>query len=212
MIHNQDQALQDAGKKMTDGEKPQIQINFWRVPVIGILIFLAFHACFLVLILCLSDSYGQFKGEYFYCGRYRFYVWHEDVTAFRLALIALSGTLAAVATTVALSWDKEIPRRPSPWTVAMVFGWPIFSFGLTYIFAPDYIIPSLNYPDVRLIWLALIGWHILGCWLFARTANSMLRKLVIVSFGTVPLVLFPILFSLFLNTNGTAIGPVMMAK
>jgi hypothetical protein len=92
---------------MKDREKPQIQINYWLVPVIGILVFLASGAGFAIFMTHLANAYGLFQGDYFRFGHFQLFLQGGGGGLLAIALVAISGTLAAITTTTALSWGPK---------------------------------------------------------------------------------------------------------
>ena len=88
--------------------------------------------------------------------------------------------------------DCYARRCQSRFAVDGLFLFPFFVTGMTYLMAPGYIVPFLNHPIGRLLFFAASAWHVLGCWLFARTTNWALRCLVVAVF-TGPLILTPML-------------------
>jgi hypothetical protein len=75
---------------MTDSEKPKIKINYWLVPVSGMVIFLVCTYGFLIPVNWASH-YFEHQWEY----------------AIPISHIALSGALAAITTMTALGWGPK---------------------------------------------------------------------------------------------------------
>jgi Ca2+/Na+ antiporter len=87
---------------------------------------------------------------------------------------------------------------------------PLVMPALGIMAAPGFIMPFFNHPVARFACLCALGWHVVGCWLFTRTANRALRILIFLGF-TLPAMLMPALGPAII-TILQALGPVMFGK
>jgi len=94
--------------------------------------------------------------------------------------------------------------------VAAYFVLPFFVSVLNYLFSPGYLIPFLDAPVGRSIFLVVIFWHGIGTWLFTRTSKFKLQVLIGILFMA-PLVLAPILGPAF-TTSAPAMAPIWNSK
>lgn len=93
---------------MTDSEKSKISINYWLVPIIGILVFLVSGVGFGWFILLQMQAHGLHQGDYFRFGHFQLYLLGVGGGIFAIAIIAISAILAAVTTMLTISWGPKI--------------------------------------------------------------------------------------------------------
>lgn len=105
--------------------------------------------------------------------------------------------------------DCYAKRYSSYWNVAAASSVPLYLL-LTYIMAPGYIIPFLNHPIGKIVFLGLLAWHILGSLLFARTNNFLLRLAIFIIFS-MPLIIVPMIGPAHMGIM-QALGPVIQSR
>jgi hypothetical protein len=84
---------------------------------------------------------------------------------------------------------------------------PFVLTGLPCWMAPGLLLPFFNHPVARIVFIALIGLHLFGCWLASLTSSRALRALIF-TFFSAPLLFVPVLGPAVI-TIMQALGPVM---
>jgi len=89
----------------------------------------------------------------------------------------------------------------------VIFWIPYVLFVVEFLLAPGWFIPFFNHPIGRLLLLAGLIWHIIGCLIWFQVKRSLTSWLVVLSF-TGPVILLSLLASALYLLISPGFGPV----